>query len=131
MKSKYMALFLGWLVPGMGHIYAGKRQKGIIFFVAIAGAAVTGIALGRFRNVYFAPDHYQFYAEVGNGLFTLLASLAMAVTRRAPAETVMSAAQLADTVPVADLYCMIAGLLNFVVAANAFDAAAAESRGGR
>jgi TM2 domain-containing membrane protein YozV len=129
MKSKYTALILGWLVPGLGHFYAGKRQKGIVFLVAIMASAITGLAIGNFRNVYFAADHYQFYAEIGNGLFTLAGSFLMKVSRTAPIESAANAAFLAGIAPIGDLYLMVAGLLNFIVAANAFDVVAAANRG--
>ena len=74
-KSKYKAFFLGWLLPGLGHVYAGKRWKGLVLFSVIMAASLAGLAMGTFRNVYFAPTHYQFYAEIGNGLFTILSSV--------------------------------------------------------
>ncbi len=129
MKNKYAALVLGWLVPGLGHLYAGRRWKAAVFFLTIMSSAAVGWSLGSFRNVYFTPDHYQFYAEVGNGLFTLGASAGMHIAGSAPIEATASAAYLAGTSPTADLYLMLAGLLNFIVAANAFDTAAGE--GGR
>lgn len=127
-KSKYAALFLGWLVPGLGHAYAGKRWKAAILFVAITASAFTGLALGRFRNVYFAPRHYQFYAEIGNGLFTVAASAAMKAGGAVPVESSADGGYLANRLPLADLYLMIAGLLNFVAAANAFDVLARRER---
>lgn len=124
MKSKHIALFLGWLVPGAGHLYAGVAWKAAIFFVAIMGAAVAGLAMGEFRSVYFAPTHYQFYAEIGNGLFTTVAALAMKIRHAQPIEATATGSFLSGRLPIADLYLMVAGLLNFVVAANAYDAVA-------
>lgn len=128
MKSKYIALLLGWLVPGLGHYYAGKERKAAIFFVAIMASTIAGFVLGGFRSVYFQPDHYQFYAEVGNGLFTVGVSFFMQILHLRPIEATASAASLAGPVAIADLYLMVAGLLNMVVAANAFDVVAAQSR---
>jgi len=129
MKSKYIALLLGWLVPGLGHFYAGKRKKGAIFFAAIMASAAVGLALGAFRNCYFEVEHYQIYAEAGNGLVTLAASAAMWILRAQPIEVTATAGDLAGIVPIADLYLMVAGLLNYIVAANAFDIVAGELRG--
>ncbi len=123
MKNKYVALFLGWLVPGLGHLYIGKRWKAAVFFTALMGAAWAGLAMGHFRNVYFAARHYQQYAEIGNGLFTIVAGLAMRLAQTVPVEETGRGAYLAGTLPIADLYLMVAGLLNYVVAANAFDEA--------
>ncbi|MHC4713812.1 MAG: DUF6677 family protein [Planctomycetota bacterium] len=129
MRRKFAALFLGWLVPGLGHVYLGKRWKGTVLFVVLTCASLVGLAMGRFRNVYFEPSHYQFYAEIGNGLFTLAASGISAAVRATPVEKSASAGYLASTLPVADLYLMVAGLLNFVAAANAFDLAGRPKEG--
>jgi hypothetical protein len=126
MKNKYAALFLGWLVPGLGHIYAGKKWKGAILFAALMTSAMVGVCLGRFQNVYFAPTHYQFYAEIGNGLFTMAISTVARVLSAAPIERTAHGGYLANMLPIADLYLMMAGLLNFVAAANAFDLVARE-----
>ena len=123
MKKKLAAFALGWLVPGLGHIYLGKRWKGAVLMAVLTVASLTGLAMGRFRNVYFEPTHYQFYAEVGNGLFTILASVIAAAANVTTVEKTASAGYLASTLPIADLYLMVAGLLNFVAAANAFDLA--------
>lgn len=120
-KNKYAALFLGWLIPGLGHVYAGKRWAGVVIFVAITAASFTGLALGHFRNVYFATDHWPFLAEVGNGLFVLVTSAAAKITSTVPIERTTDGGYLAHILPIADLYLMVAGLLNFVTAANAFD----------
>ncbi len=123
MKKRLAALTLGWLVPGLGHIYLGKHWKGVVLLVVLTLSSLAGLAMGRFRNVYFEPAHYQFYAEVGNGLFTILASAIAAVAKVTPVEKTASGGYLASTLPIADLYLMVAGLLNFVAAANAFDLA--------
>ncbi len=129
MKSRFAALFLGWLFPGLGHFYAGVKWKGVVFALVICACALVGWAMGDFRNVYFQTGHYQFYAEVGNGFFTLAVSLFMHGAGAAPIESTSSAAALASRLPIADLYLMLAGLLNAIVAANAFDTVAAANRG--
>jgi len=129
MKSKYFALLLGWLVPGLGHLYTGRRWKAALFFGVITVSALAGLVMGDFRNVYFSARHYQLYAEMGNGLFTLLAGTVFAASGAAPVEHTASGSFLANVLPIADLYLMVAGLLNLVVAANAFDSAARDNRG--
>ena len=129
MKNRFVALLLGWLVPGLGHWYAGCRWKAVAFCAAIYASALVGWAMGDFRNVYYEPNHYQFYAEVGNGLFTLAVSAAMHITRSVPAEATAQGAKLAVILPIGDLYLMLAGLLNAIVAANAFDTAASAGKG--
>jgi hypothetical protein len=36
---------LSWLVPGAGHLLQGRRQKGLIFLVALPAMFAIGLAL--------------------------------------------------------------------------------------
>ena len=128
MKSKYAALLCGWSVPGLGHWYAGSRWKALVLFSVITVSSIVGLALGGFRNLYFAPTHYQFYAELGNAAFTLAVSVVMKAAGAVPIEKTARGGYLAGTLPIADLYLMVAGLLNYVAAANAFDLVARQNR---
>jgi len=45
-RSPTAALVLGWIVPGAGHAYAGQWGKAVLFFLAITGLVVAGLAIG-------------------------------------------------------------------------------------
>jgi len=59
LRNPYIAGFLAWLVPGLGHYYQKRYQKAVIFFLCIVPLFVAGCALassseaGWARNVYF------------------------------------------------------------------------------
>ncbi len=40
-----LAGVLAWLVPGLGHLFLGKRGRAAIFFVVIACAIILGVIL--------------------------------------------------------------------------------------
>jgi hypothetical protein len=67
-----------WLVPGLGHLILQRRVKGVAFFVAVAGLALTGYAL---RGDTFAPGSdgpfgtLGFVADVGSGIFYLMSRI--------------------------------------------------------
>ena len=46
LKDPGLAVFLAWLVPGLGHFYQGRIAKAILFFVCILGTFVYGVWLG-------------------------------------------------------------------------------------
>ncbi len=48
---------MAWLVPGGGHLWLGRREKGLIFLVALAGMFTVGLLLeGRlFPFVWTEP----------------------------------------------------------------------------
>lgn len=47
--NPYLAGFLAWIVPGLGHFYLGRRARGVLFFVVVLAALTTAVVLeGRF-----------------------------------------------------------------------------------
>ncbi len=46
LKDPVLAGFLAWLIPGLGHLYQGRRGKAGVFFVCILGTFVWGLYLG-------------------------------------------------------------------------------------
>jgi hypothetical protein len=47
-----MAGFLGYLVPGLGHIVQGRTGKGFMFMGILLGMFFLGQAMGNWQNVY-------------------------------------------------------------------------------
>ncbi len=57
LKNPLLAAFLAWLVPGLGHIYQGRRAKGILYMVCILGLFFTGLVLGEGKIVFWRWTH--------------------------------------------------------------------------
>jgi hypothetical protein len=118
MKLKAIVpMVLGWLVPGLGHVLQKKYVRGAVFFVAIF--AMTGLGLAMGGRVYpFQTENpltiLAFFADIGNGLFYVLARL-MAIGPGALERT---------TFEFGTAYIAGAGLLNYLVALDAHDIAA-------
>lgn len=72
LKDRWLAAFLAWLVPGLGHVYQGRTGKGLLFFICIVGTFVYGLYLGDGRVVYAsAPStlsRWQYFCQLGVGL---------------------------------------------------------------
>ena len=77
LKDPWLAAFLAWLVPGLGHLYQRRIGKGVLFFVCIIGTFVYGMYIGNGRVVYAATtdvfslkffDRWQYLCQVGVGL---------------------------------------------------------------
>ncbi|QDT70344.1 hypothetical protein MalM25_32910 [Planctomycetes bacterium MalM25] len=47
-----IAALLAWLVPGLGHLYQGRRAKGFLFMGSIIGLFVAGMWIGGGQVVY-------------------------------------------------------------------------------
>lgn len=76
------AALLAWLVPGLGHLYQGRRTKGVIFMASIVGLFVAGMVIGGGKVAYastlpFAPvgsylfDGWPFVCQSGIGVVAI------------------------------------------------------------
>lgn len=73
LKNPWLAGFLAWALPGLGHIYQGRTAKGILFFICILGTFVYGMYLGGGKVVYAAVPweqqyRWQHWCQLGVGL---------------------------------------------------------------
>jgi hypothetical protein len=78
LKDPWLAAFLAWLIPGLGHMYQGRTGKGILFFACVLGTFYYGLYIGNGRVVYastanvfsmqFLQDRWQYVCQVGSGL---------------------------------------------------------------
>ena len=103
-----------WAVPGAGHLWLGRRQKGLVFLLAIPTMFVIGLMLnGRIFPFELSEPLVALaaVADVGVGLGWIIARL-----RDAGAGTVTSV-----TYEYGNIFLIVAGLLNFLVILDAFD----------
>lgn len=72
LKNPYLAAVLGFLLPGAGHYYQGRRNKAYLYAVCILGLFFLGLYVGNGRVVYASwnPDEYriQFPAQLCVGI---------------------------------------------------------------
>ncbi len=115
MKIKAVAaLILGWAVPGLGHAVQKKYVRAALFFVSIACMTALGLYMGG-RVYPFQTDNpltiLAFFADLGNGVFFLVSRLfgwGPGALERA-------------TFEFGTAYIAGAGLLNFLIALDAYD----------
>ena len=76
------AALLAWLFPGLGHLYQGRRFKGVLFMVSIVGLFVAGMTIGAGKVAYastmpFTPvgsyvyDGWPFLCQSGIGVVAI------------------------------------------------------------
>jgi len=112
----YLLCALAWFVPGAGHLWLGRRQKGIVFLVALTLMFVFGLWLeGRL----FPFDMTQplvvlaAIADLGIGCPYFVARL-MGIGR---GDVVVITYEYGNT------FIIAAGLLNMLVVLDVFDIA--------
>lgn len=75
LRDRWLAAFLAWLVPGLGHFYQRRWGKGGLFMTCILATFFYGLWLGGGRVVYASFRHpewrewrWAYVAQVGVGL---------------------------------------------------------------
>lgn len=112
----WAAAALAWIIPGGGHLWLGRRQKGFIFLVALPMMFAIGLWLeGRLSP--FDTGHplilLTAFADLGNGLPYLIASAAGLGEGRV----------VAATFEYGNTFTIVSGLLNMLVCLDAYDVA--------
>ena len=105
-----------WAVPGAAHFWLGRRQKAVVFFLALVAMFAIGLMLEG-RIFPFEPSDplvfLEAVANIGVGGPWLVARVL-----DAGAGTVT-----AVTYEYGNAFLIVAGLLNFLVILDAFDIA--------
>lgn len=103
-----------WAVPGAGHFWLGRAQKGTVFFVALTTMFVTGLLLqGRLFPFELGEPLVALAAVANAGL-----GLAWILGRTLGWGT---GVVTAVTYEYGNCFLIVAGLLNFLVMLDAFD----------
>ena len=114
--KQYSIFFLSWLLPGMGHFAQKKYLKGSVFLVGILLLLIFGLVMqGKFYDLKeFHPLLLLgFLGDLGNGIFFFIIKLAG-----------LSKGNIkAVTYHYGTAYMVCAGLINYLVALNAYDIA--------
>jgi hypothetical protein len=115
MKPYYIFL-LSWLFPGAGHFIQKKYVKGAVFLTGIVLLLVLGLVMqGKFYDTkQFHPLLILgFLGDLGNGIFYFIIKLV----------GISKGNIHAVTFHYGTTYLVSAGLLNYLIALNAFDIA--------
>ena len=105
-----------WAIPGAGHLWLGRRAKGLMFLAAVPLMFAIGLAIqGRLFPFDFSDPLVGLaaIANLGNGVPYLVASML----------DLGSGQVRAVTYEYGNAYLIVAGLLNMLVVVDAYDVA--------
>ncbi len=111
-----LVVLLAWLVPGAGHLWLGRRQKGLIFLVALPLMFAVGLMIeGRLFPLELSEPlvFLGAIADRGIGIPFLIARFM----------DVGAGLVTAVSYEYGNTFLMTAGLLNFLVILDAYDIA--------
>ena len=105
---------VSWLVPGAGHLMQGRRQKGLIFLIALPAMFAIGLFLdGRLFPFVFSEPLVGLAA---------IANLGMGVPYFiAKALSLGKGVVTAASYEYGNTFLIVSGLLNMLVAIDAYD----------
>ena len=117
-RIKGVAFFVGWLVPGAGHVLLGKWKKGLFFFAILGATYLFGLWISGFRPVSFDDNPFYFVGQYGSGTTLLIAKL------RGAEKAIIRPSLDPSWFDPGLLYVCVVGLLNLVVMLSVLDAKA-------
>ena len=115
----WTAGLLGWAVPGLGHFFSGRQWRGALLGGTVVILFLVGILLGgHFYGLFDDSSGFLSYVfglfDLGAGfLYILLRFLGVATTEQASLVTA----------EYGNVFLMCAGLLNYLLALDAYDIA--------
>ena len=114
--TTYLICAAAWAIPGGGHLWLGRRQKGLTFLVALPLMFAFGLWLeGRLFPFEVRQPLVALaaFADIGIGIPYFVAQAAGAGAGRV----------VAVTYEYGNAFMIVAGLLNMLVVLDAFDIA--------
>ncbi len=111
-----VASAVAWLVPGGGHLLLGRRQKGLVFLIAIPAMFAIGLGL----------DGRVFPFEFSQPLVALAAAASRGVGLPALAAGWLDLGRgivTAASYEYGNAFLIVSGLLNMLVVLDAYDVA--------
>lgn len=112
-QREIFSFCLGWVIPGGGHFFLGRRERGALFLVALVATFVAGAALTGFQEVPFAESPLYAVGRFGSATFLVLAEV---LSRREPFSWIGSRFLQPGL-----LYMCVSGILNVVVMLSLWD----------
>jgi hypothetical protein len=114
--NSYLICAAAWAVPGAGHLWLGRAQKGVVFLVALPLMFATGLWLeGRLFPFELSQPLVALaaFADIGMGVPYFAAKAAGLGAGRV----------IAQSFEYGNAFLIVAGLLNMLVVLDAFDVA--------
>jgi hypothetical protein len=115
-RDVYLICAAAWALPGAGHLWLGRTQKGLIFLVTLPLMFVFGLWLeGRIFPFEISQPLVALaaFADIGLGVPYFVAKSMGAGAGRV----------IAQTFEYGNAFLIVAGLLNMLVVLDAFDVA--------
>lgn len=117
MRNPWVAAFLAWIFPGLGHAYLGRRKRALLYAVIVTVTFVLGLSFqGRLYSIQSGQPLtiLATFAVYGAGLLNIVARM----LSDNPGGSILSV-----TYEYGCAYLLTAGLMNLLLMLDAYDIA--------
>lgn len=111
-RSSAIAFMLGWILPGLGQVYIGRKRAGYIIMGCVLAAFLFGLFCTSWYTITINENPFYFFGHFGS--FPAFVH-SMLVTRRAEPNPNLPFVFY----EIGQLYACVASLLGYVAALNA------------
>jgi hypothetical protein len=109
-RNIWLALVLGWLVPGLGHFFMRRHVYGLIYSVAVGALFAGGLLISGGSAINYDMHFWYFLCQLPAGPATLTFELVRGQDAIVLGETVSILRHQTGVV-----YVAVAGILNLIV----------------
>lgn len=116
----YIAIALGWFIPGAGHWLLGDHKRGILFFISIHALFLTGLLMGSVLVLNRPDEQLWNYSEMMAGWPTIVGDR-LKTTLYPDVDDIDHPSGYSPMIEdAATAYCGVAGMLNLLVLIDLF-----------
>ena len=119
--SPALTFVVAWCVPGAGHFLVGHSRKAVVFLVVLTGMFAIGLGFGGQLFAFDVADPLVFLGA-GTQWAILIPRVLAAMAGAGTGQVTAVSYEYGNT------FLIVAGLLNTLVALDAFDRARAAAR---
>ncbi|MFC1706363.1 DUF6677 family protein [Planctomycetota bacterium] len=117
-----LCLLAGLVVPGIGHLLLGSRRRGVQFLLVVCVTFGFGLLVTSGHAVSWTDHRFAFFCQVLTGLPAAL-GVVIDLSRGAVGGSTIPPIDTVARLDLGILFTMVAGLLNLLIAHDAYERA--------
>ena len=115
-QPQLFAAFLGWCLPGLGHMSIGQKRRGTYILIGAMTLIICGIIIGGIDAIDHKNDFLWFLAQAGAGPIVILIDICTQnFIASLPVNEKASLVGLSHVNEIGILFVAMAGLMNVVM----------------
>ena len=119
-EYNFLAAFLGWVMPGLGHIAIKQKRRGLLIMTGALFLILSGVLIGGLDVIDHKQDSLWFLCQIFAGpVIIVIDFLNQFFIASLPTTEKASLVGLNHVNEIGTLFVAMAGLMNFVIILDA------------